>query len=100
MKLAPALGSLLFAMASSVALAQTSPQDVNQTPQKVEKPKVHHAGGKHDQMAHEASEKAKAHGQPMQDMGMHAGGKHDMQGHKAAIKADQANKPAEEPPKK
>lgn len=68
---------------------------------KAGKPKVYHAGGKHDQTGHEAAEKAKAQGKTMKEPTTHAGGKHDVQGHKAAIKADQAAaKPAAEAAKK
>jgi hypothetical protein len=71
------------------------------TETKAEKPKVYHAGGKHDQKGHEAAEKAKAQGKTMKEPAAHAGGKHDVQGHKAAIKADQAAaKPAEDAAKK
>lgn len=62
--------------------------------------KVYHAGGKHDQYAHERSEKAKANGKTMQESAVHAGGRHDEQSHKAAIKAQQSEAAATEATKK
>jgi hypothetical protein len=95
---------------SSVSFAQTAPTPAAPaapataaSDAKTEAPKVYHAGGKHDQKGHEASEKAKAKGQKMQEPAVHAGGRHDENQHKAAIKAEQtapAATAAETPAKK
>ena len=55
-----------------------------------EAPKVYHAGGKHDQRAHEATLRARANGQKVERTSVHAGGRHDARSHEAAIKADEA----------
>lgn len=66
------------------AKAAAKPDSKAQAPDK-----VFHPGGRHDQRGHEATLRAKAAGQRMQEPVVHPGGKHDEASHKAAIKADQ-----------
>jgi Ni/Co efflux regulator RcnB len=79
--------------AANLASAQTAPagSDAKKetTEAKKDATKVYHAGGKHDQKAHEASVRAKEAGKKMEEPTMHPGGKHDVTGHKAALKAEQ-----------
>lgn len=66
------------------AKPEAKPDSKAQTPDK-----VFHPGGRHDQRGHEATLRAKAAGQRMQEPVVHPGGKHDEAAHKAAIRADQ-----------
>lgn len=70
--------------AKAAAKPETKPDSKAQAPDK-----VFHPGGRHDQRGHEATLRAKAAGQRMQEPVVHPGGKHDEAAHKAAIRADQ-----------
>jgi hypothetical protein len=72
-------------LASASVLAQSMP---TAEPPPAQSPKVHHAGGRHDQKLHEAAERARANGQRMPQTTVHAGGRHDVRAHEAAMKAD------------
>lgn len=76
----------IAAAVSTVAFAQSpNTEQARETAQ----PRVYHAGGKHDQRGHEATLRARARGQRVEDTNVHAGGRHDAQTHKAAIRADE-----------
>ncbi len=85
-KLTTMLVIAAVALASGTAFAQTSGEDPSA---KTEAPtKVYHAGGKHDQRAHEATLRARARGETMATNGQHAGGRHDVKQHEAAMNAE------------
>lgn len=83
---------LLSSMAVSAGAAGSESTDRSN----VETPKVYHAGGKHDQRAHEATLRARANGQRVERTPVHAGGRHDARSHEAAIKADEATRSEKE----
>lgn len=75
-----------FALASGAATAQNSAED--QSAKAAVPANVYHAGGKHDQRAHEATLRARARGETMATNGQHAGGRHDVKQHEAAMNAE------------
>lgn len=70
---------------SSMAVEAAAPSEAA----KADLPKVFHAGGRHDQVAHEAAVRARANGHRMERTTFHAGGRHDERAHQAAIRADE-----------
>ena len=80
---AAVLAATVLAAGSALAQPTSKLEQLNQ-----ENTKVHHAGGRHDQMLHEAAERARANGHRMQQATVHAGGRHDIRAHEAAMKAE------------
>lgn len=79
---------LLTAVIAAVAVTSTLPALAQTQPAGPEESNAYHAGGRHDQKAHEASLKAKKSGQKMAEPKVHPGGpRHDEPAHKAALRA-------------
>lgn len=76
------------ALAGLVSLASAAQPTVTSEAESASPPAVFHAGGRHDQKLHEATIRARAGGQRMQQTTVHAGGRHDERGHAAALRAD------------